>query len=201
MSDKKRFPWGIFWGSLVGLFFVVIALGVINQADKSRSNLPFYGEVPVFEFTERRGETFNQADFLGKISIVDFIFTRCQGACPIMARAMRPLYQLYEGYDAIQFVSISVDPEYDTPEVLSEYAIRQGVTDNRWVFLNGQLQEVVRVSEEGFLLPADQLPMGHSTRFVLVDQKGQIRGYYDSYSQASMDVLKIHIRALYKAGS
>ena len=185
----------------MGLFFVVIALGVIDQAEKSRSNMPIYGEVPAFDFTERRGDTFNQADFLGKISVVDFIFTRCKGACPIMARAMRPLYQLYDGYDGIQFVSITVDPEYDTPEVLSEYAIRQGVTDNRWLFLNGSLSEVVRVSEEGFLLPADNLPMGHSTRFVLVDQQGQIRGYYDSYSQSSIEVLKTHIRALYKEGS
>jgi len=200
MPEKRGFPWALLIGALVAALFIFLATIIIRHANESRANIPVQGEVPDFDFTTQHGESFTKAEFLGKISIVDFVFTRCQGACPVMNKSMRPLYKLYDGEDQIQFVSISVDPDYDTQQVLYEYAIRQGVTDRRWLFLRGPIEEVVRVSEKGFLLPADQLPMGHSTKFVLVDQKGQIRGYYDSYSETSMKNLRMHIRELYKEG-
>jgi protein SCO1/2 len=201
MALKRKLPWALLIGFTVAVFFTILALLVIRQADRSRSSMPVFGKVPAFEFTERSGEYFVGDDMSGKINVVDFIFTRCRGACPVMNRAMRPLYQLYADYVEVQFVSISVDPEYDTPEVLREYAIRQGVTDNRWVFLHGPIERVVWVSEDVFMLPADELPMGHSTKFVLVDQKGQIRGYYDSYNETCIKNLKMHIRELYRSGS
>ena len=95
----------------------------------------------------------------------------------------------------MQFVSISVDPDTDSLPVLRAYARDLGVTDNRWVFLRGPIDEVVRVSEKGFMLAMGALPAGHSSKFALVDAKGQIRGYYSSDDDESQLLLQHHIRA------
>jgi protein SCO1/2 len=115
-----------------------------------------------------------------------------------MSAAMAQLYQQYAGSEKVRFVSVSVDPDYDSVTVLRKYAADHGVTDDRWVFLRGSIEEVRRISEENFMLDAQDLPGGHSTRFVLVDDKAQIRGYYDSFDDASLTVLKSHIRELAK---
>ena len=178
---------------------LVIALAgayVIQSANKERLVLPVLGDVPQFTFTERSGEPFGTKDFYGKISVVDFIFTSCPGVCPIMADRMQHLYDVYKNDPEVQFVSISVDPETDSLPVLRQYAIDHGVTDNRWLFLRGPIEQVLQVSEQGFKLPMGTLPAGHSSRFVLVDSKGQIRGYYSSDDDQSQLLLEHHIRAL-----
>ncbi len=187
---------------LIVVFLVVVAvltgvaLFVLVQADKSRSEMPVLGQVRNFELMDHTGEPFTVADFKDRLTIVDFIFTRCKGPCPIMGAWMSELYDLYEGYEHIQFVSISVEPEYDTPEVLREYAEDLGVTDGRWLFLRGPIDTVKRICEEEFMLSADDLPGAHSTKFVLVDQQAQIRGYYSGTDEASINVLKSHIKEL-----
>jgi len=113
-----------------------------------------------------------------------------------MATKMGELYKLYDSSSRVQFISISVDPEHDSLTVLQAYAERQGVTDNRWVFLHGAIDSVVNLSENGFKIAADDLPGGHTTRFILVDQKGRIRGYYDGLDDASLGIMKTHIRQL-----
>lgn len=171
---------------------------VINSAEKSREELIEYGSVPNFTFTERDGSEFGLKDMKGHITIVDFIFTSCEMACPIMSARMSESYRLFEGNDLIKFVSVSVDPEVDTLEALEEYAVKYGVPngEKRWVFLRASIPEVVKLSEKGFMLAADDLPMGHSLKFALVDTKGQIRGYYDSNSSASLNIMKDNIRTL-----
>jgi protein SCO1/2 len=189
-------------GRIVILAFgvlLVIALSgayAIHLSNRSRLALPVLGQVPEFAFVERSGQPFGRHDLEGKISVVDFIFTRCPGPCPIMADRMSRLYRLFARHPEVQFVSITVDPEYDSLPVLREYAERQGVTDNRWAFLLGPIDEVVRLSEKGFMLPLDEAPTGHSTKFALVDAAGQIRGYYDSDADDKQLLLQYHIHAL-----
>jgi len=201
MSDRGRFPKGLFTAVLSALALMVVAAIVVDRAESSREALPVYGKVPDFAFTECRGGIFGLKDMLGNVCVVDFIFTRCQGPCPIMADKFRDLYRSYQGTGDIKLVSISVDPDYDTPQVLRQYASDQGVTDDRWVFLHAQKDDVVRLSEKGFMLPADELPAGHSSRFVLVDRKGQIRGYFCSDDDGCFNVLKAQIRQLYHEAS
>ena len=175
------------------LLVVAIPLLVVDKVQKSRPDLPALGEVPPFELTERSGEPFGRKDLDGRINVVDFIFTNCKGACPVMSTFMSDLYETFDTVEAIRFVSISVDPDRDSLAVLGRYADDFGVDDDRWVFLRGPIDSVVTLCEEGFMMAAEGLPMGHSTRFVLVDRTGQIRGYYDGMDAASMDTLEQHL--------
>lgn len=185
-------------GIAVILVFVIISSVIIRQADKSRSELMVYGKIPTFEFTERTGKPFGSDNMLGSICIVDFIFTNCPSACPIMADKMVELYQLYDHSDKVKFVSITVDPNRDTLETLQNYAKLHGVNDYRWLFLRAPIEDVVELSEKGFFLPAENLPMGHSSKFALVDHEGNIRGYYNALEQALIELLKTHVKALAK---
>ena len=117
------------------VLFTLAAMFVLKEANRSRASIEVYGQVPAFEFTERSGTPFGLKNLEGSLNVVDFIFTKCPGACPVMSGEMLKLYKLYEGSDKVRFVSISVDPDTDTLPVLTEYAESFGVTDDRWVFL------------------------------------------------------------------
>lgn len=198
-NRPKPIPQGVIWGLVAALGLVILGMIVTTQAIKSRSDLPRYGKVTAFNFAKADGGSFSDRDLKGKISVVDFIYTGCGDLCPMMTQRMTELYRLYAGSQVVQFVSITVDPEHDTPEVLSAYAKETGVTDSRWVFLTGPQAEVANLSEHGFLLSAQDLPEGHSKQFILLDRQGWIRGYYDG--TGNMAVLADHIKMLAKAKS
>ena len=107
------------------------------------------------------------------------------------------LYRKYSTTNKVQFVSITVDPENDTMQVLQEYAANYGVNDNRWLFLRGELSDVQQLTEDGFML-AGELPNLHSTKLVLVDQNGSIRGYYSCYEEESLKLLTAHVKEMLK---
>ena len=195
MSYKGLIP--IFkWSIPIVVLLLLIASAVNWWADISRGDLPVLGEIPDFSMTERNGQPFGKNEMLGKINIVEFFFTSCPGVCPVMNRNMSGLYRKLDGEDVVQFVSISVDPERDSLAALRNYADSLGVNDNRWAFLRAPVENVIDVCENGFMLPADGLPGGHSTRFVLVDPLGRIRGYYDGMSEGSMEILLSNLRQL-----
>lgn len=179
----------------VGLLLIT-ALAVVELAQRSVRELPILGELPDFSFTTQNGEPFGRADLDGKITIVDFTFTSCPDACPLMDSHLAELYRATAGSDRVRFVSVSVDPEHDTEEVLAEHAKQLGVDDDRWVFLRGDLDDVRRFSIEGLKLGMGDLPAAHPTRFVLADGAGHIRGYYDALDPASLKILKTHLRQL-----
>lgn len=198
MSDKT-FPKALIAG--IAFAFIISLLGavIISAAKKSIADLPVYGTNPQFELMERKGELFNSKDMAGTLWLVDFIFTNCKGACPVMSGHMSDFYKLYAHSDKIRFLSISVDPERDTLEVLREYAKSQGVVDDRWLFVRGAIDSVITICEKGYMLAAEDLPMGHSTKFILIDQNSQIRGYYDALYDPDVEQLKVHIRELARA--
>lgn len=197
MPQNKKHIVTIITISVIVLILGITATYVVIEAQSSRSqDLPVLGTMPPFELVERSGLKFNSEELNGKISVFDFFFTRCQGPCPVMSGNMSELYKAFAGSDKVQFVSISVDPTHDSISVLKDYAIRQGVNDDRWVFLRGDVETVQWISESGFKLAAEDLPAMHSIKFVLVDDQGQIRGYYSGTDKASMHVLKTHIRDL-----
>jgi protein SCO1/2 len=150
----------------------------------SNRPLPAYGTVPKFELVNQQAEPFGSAQLSGKIWIADFIFTNCPGPCPIMSTRMSELQKPLEKSD-VHLVSISVDPEKDTPEVLRTYSGKLRVQPGRWDFLTGSREAIYSLSHDGFKLGVSDgseeegTPV-HSTRFVLVDRRGTIRGYYDA---------------------
>jgi len=183
--------------SATALLMLIIAFFVIKEANKTRAELPELYPVPEFSFINMDGEKVSLQQLTGRISVVDFIFTRCPGPCPMMGAKMADLYEKYRNYDQVQFLSFTVDPEHDSLAVLREYANSLGVDDNRWKFLRADKKDVVLLYEGGFKL-AGELPAYHSTKFILVDQKGMIRGYYSTEDEVSFNILKTHLKDLAK---
>ena len=145
--------------------------------------LPVLGDVPPFRLVDRAGAPFTQDDLRGGVWIADFIFTRCPDVCPVLTTRMRALEQtLAERHARVTLVSFSVDPGYDTPEVLRAYATAHGAGPD-WRFVTGQRDGIAALLKDGFhvAFADDGPPSGpitHSDRFVLVDRKLRIRGYY-----------------------
>ena len=179
------------------LFIVFLGFSaniVINKASKSTSVLPkVIRKVPRFNLLSNYGTNFTEDSLKNKITVLDFIFTSCPGPCPIMSGNMRELYKQYSLYPDLQFISISVDPDFDTKQVLIDYANLNEVTDKRWKFLRGEMNKIKRLSTDGFMFMSDNLPAGHSVKFVLIDYNGNIRQYYDGTDKASISILRNHI--------
>ncbi|MBI4397757.1 MAG: SCO family protein [Candidatus Omnitrophica bacterium] len=159
------------------LVTVGVFLFVTREAEKKE--LPLLGKVPSFELTDSRGKTFSDKKLLGKIWVADFIFTTCAGPCPMMTKNMGAIYRSYLLEKNIDFVSFSVNPDYDSPQVLAEYALRQKADTSRWHFLTGPLETIKRLAVEDFKVGAKDNPIFHSTHFALVDPQMHIRGYYE----------------------
>ncbi|HEY5778317.1 MAG TPA: SCO family protein [Terrimicrobiaceae bacterium] len=153
------------------------------QSRKVASRLERLAQAPQFTFTAQDGSTVSTADFKGKIWVANFIFTRCAGPCPLMTSRMAEVNQaLGKKATDVELVTITVDPEYDTPEVLKEYGDQVGASPDRWKFLTGPKDQIETVVMKGFLQALSREPSGvpiHSTRFVLVDRDGWIRGFLD----------------------
>ena len=150
-------------------------------------------EVPKFAFTERSGQSFDSTSLRGKVWVADFFFTSCPGTCLMLSKRMKEIHDATAKNGDVRFVSISTDAETDTPEVMTKYAASLGA-DARWSFLTGARDTVFDLSIKGFklaLADADGVDVKekfiHSTKLVLVDRKGWIRGYYDGVSEGSAE--------------
>lgn len=159
------------------LLAVLFAVSCAPQAE-----LPQLFPVPDAQLVDEQGRAVNLAAMKGQVTVYDFIFTNCSGTCPIMTNNMRALTKKVEKDAPVRFVSISVDPARDTPPVLAAYAKRVR-TDDRWIFLTGNRDEIVKLSVQGFKLVAgDPVPGGepllHSSKFAVADKNGVIREYY-----------------------
>jgi protein SCO1 len=143
-----------------------------------------YGTVPAFQLVNQNGQPFGSPQLAGKIWIADFIYTTCPGPCPMISSRMSELQKPLEKTD-VHLVSFSVDPEKDTPRVLHGYAEKLQADSARWDFLTGPKNAIYKLSHDGFKLAVSNgndeqgVPV-HSTRMVLVDRHGEIRGYYDA---------------------
>jgi protein SCO1/2 len=143
-----------------------------------------YGRVPVFELINQYGQRFGSTQLLGKIWIADFIYTTCPGPCPMISSRMSELQKPLEKTD-VHLVSFTVDPARDTPQILRGYAEKLQAEPDRWDFLTGSQSAIYGLSRNGFKLTISDGKEGkgipvHSTRMILVDRHGEIRGYYDA---------------------
>lgn len=167
---------------------------------------PVLGQVPAFDLVDHTGAHVTRETLLGRPWVADFVFTRCTAICPRMTERMTALARSHRG-DAVRFVSVSVDPEHDTPEVLARYVSRFR-PEPSWHFLTGDLAAIRSLSIDGFKLAYERsddpaIAAGeavmHSNRFVLVDAEGAIRGYYDAFDPAELDRLERELGALLDA--
>lgn len=207
-SSRERLIWGILVLFILGLTGAAL---VHRLKSPAREPLPVITQLPHFTLTNRDGRTVTLGDFAGTPWVADFIFTRCPGICPFMSQRMSRLATELPASGAVKLVSFSVDPDYDTPEVLQEYAERHHAPDH-WFFLTGESEKIRSLSRDGFLLAVaesteeDQAaasdvgesiePIVHSNRFVLVDGAGRVRGYYDAFDEKEVAKLLGDVRTL-----
>lgn len=178
-----------------------LLLLLLALACRPETPLPKLFEVPDAQLVSDTGTSFRLSELRGHVVVYDFIFTNCAGTCPMMTGVMKRLATGMADESDLRFVSISVDPERDTPEVLRAYAKRTG-GDKRWMFLTGEREVIVPLSRDSFKLAAGDVvaneaePILHSTRLVLVDRNATIRGYYDALSEESLKTLERDMRRL-----
>ncbi|WP_338768839.1 SCO family protein [Bernardetia sp. ABR2-2B] len=165
-----------------------------NFVDSTHRTIPF-------SLTNQLGETISQEDLRGNIYVANFILTRCtQNICPKMASEMIRVQEAFKDDKNVKIISYSIDPTYDTPKVLKEYAEKYGADNSKWHFLTGTEEEIFQQAKCSYFLPAEKkdtyVNIDHSERFVLVDKKGQIRGYYKGTDLNDVDRLIHEIQVL-----
>lgn len=160
--------------------------------------LPVYGQIKDFQLTDSKGEQFQSSQLKNKVWVADFFFTTCGTICPIMTRNMNSLYGVYKLNPNVEFVSISVNPEQDTPDVLARYAQKYQVSTNNWNFLTGPREAITDLTVKSFKIGSIEDPIFHSANFVLVDKSGRIRGYYDGTVKEEVLELSKDLKQLIK---
>lgn len=175
-----------------------VAFFLIACADPA-SKLPDYGKVPAFTMTDSEGHPFNSTQLLGTVWIADFIYTNCPAECPRMTSQMHSIER--RTVKDVRLVSISVDPERDTPPVLNEFAHRFGGPNKQWIFLTGSADTVHLIAYQTFHVGDVISKIDHSTKFIVVDKKGAIRGYYSSFDQVDLSQMLKDVAALQNARS
>jgi protein SCO1 len=169
---------------------LVLVMLLTASGCRTEPELPKLYPVPDFSLTDQTDETVTLRELKGKVWVADFIFTNCGGTCPIMTDKMQKLQEVLPA--DVRMVSFTVDPARDTPKALAAYAAEHGASRDRWLFLTGEKQALYDICVKGFKLPVDEAggtpaePIAHSTRFVLVDKEGDVRGYYGGTEDAEL---------------
>ena len=179
-------------------YIVVMLISGCNPAPPPRRALPDFALTAV---TVDGTSPFDLRAMRGRAWIAGFVYTRCAGPCPMLTANMAALQKKLP--KAIGLLSVTVDPDNDSPEVLTLYARKFGADPQRWFFLTGEKTELIRLVRDGFLLPvvenAAAAPgerVAHSTKLVLVDADARVRGWYDGEDQAALDALAADARKL-----
>ncbi|MGM0577301.1 MAG: SCO family protein [Myxococcota bacterium] len=180
----RKHPW--LWGTVFGILAITLSRPLFRQVPDPP---PVLGEVPEFELVDQDGDAFGLDGLEGDVWVASFIFTTCTTTCPMVTGAMADLAERVERAGVpVEQVSVTVDPETDRPEVLREYAQKYDVDFDRWHFLTGSEEDIRALVVDGFgtamgekkPIDANVYDIAHTTRLVLVDDLGRIRGYYSS---------------------
>jgi len=199
-------------------FLIVVSLSFLGlggffflqDQGPSRNAFPVLGTLEPFILRDQAANRITEENFRGKISVVDFIFTRCPGICPLLTQRMSELESRCRHWNEdVQFVSISVDPEYDIPVRLKDFMQKQSLSSQRWLFLTGPLDSIEKVVVGSFKSlmgkrnvaseiegEPDLMQITHGEHFILVDQKGQLRFFHKAQSPEDLDVIYQAISSL-----
>ncbi|MEI8292857.1 MAG: SCO family protein [bacterium] len=193
-------------GWVVAFLAAALLIGLAYVSLKSTrppalpAGLEKISQVPPFQLTDQTGRTITLDDLKGKIWAANFIFTRCKGPCPITGQRMQELAnRLKKTRGQVELVSFTVDPEYDSSEVLSLFSKQQGAEPDVWKFLTGTPDAIQKIVVNGLLQPIAKEPDGvpaHSTRIVIVDGAGWLRGYHEGLDPEVVQKLMVDIGEL-----
>jgi len=143
-------------------------------------------KVPPFAFMDQDSLLITNEDYKGKVYLVEFFFTTCPTICPIMNKNLVQIQEEFKGIENLGVASFTINPDYDTPKVLKEYAEEYGITNMDWHLLTGNLNDIYTLANTGFSIFAAEAPAAeggfeHAGLFALVDKKGYIRSRVDSF--------------------
>jgi protein SCO1 len=178
------------WRAVASMLVIAAVLG----GCRAKPELPTFGTVPAFSLVDQAGKSFTREGLKAKTWVAAFVFTRCPSACPRVTQAMRRLQVNAAQHGVpLHLVSFSIDPDFDTPEVLRRYAAEYGANLETWSFVTGNADAIKNAAENGFKIAVEgkadpskaDYGITHGTQLVLIDGAGQIRGYYASNEAAA----------------
>ena len=183
----------LLWSGLALVGLTVLAVFVFAGLERQKAQgkpLPVIGLVAGFALTNQNGSAASLADLRGQVWVADIIFTRCPGPCLKMTRQMKELQDALPPASQVKLVTLTTDPEFDTPPVLRAYADRFQADTNRWMFLTGTKQEIAKLAIGSLKLTAvakkpeeresPQDLFVHSTLFVVADKQARLRGVFET---------------------
>ncbi|NDI97824.1 SCO family protein [Flavobacterium sp. LaA7.5] len=201
--------------SYIGISFIILIFGIWAVpkivAKFEKSDLVEIGPVPSFELTDQNEKKITDKDYLGKVYVVEFFFSTCPTICPIMNQNMLKLQDEFYGNPEFGIASVTINPEYDTPQVLKAHAEHLGVKHYNWHFLTGDKDYIFNLAQKGFNLYAGENKnvaggFEHSGLFALIDKEGKIRCrkdkygnpilYYDGLEEEGIKAIKEDIKKL-----
>lgn len=201
-KGKYNYIWGALLILIFGIIFVPRVLDrlqkgdvvehdriSINQGDEPLSYIYLNGEprkVPEFNLINQDSLLITDRDYLGKVYVAEFFFTTCPSICPIMNKNLVQLQEEFREFDDFGIASFTINPQYDTPRVLKEYAESYGINDLDWHLLTGAPETIYDLANSGFNIYAQQIPevpggFEHSGLFALIDKEGYIRCRKDEF--------------------
>lgn len=187
------------------LFIAPLSIFMISCGNDAPKTLPIIGErlgltatgdtiyptIPDFSFINQNGETVTNADFKGKIYVVDFFFTHCPTICPKVTAQMLRVHDRFKDSSGVLLLSHSIDPKHDTIGRLKEYAGKLGVVAPKWQFVTGEKDSIFGIADDYFSIAKEnaEAPGGfdHSGRLILVDKKRHVRSFCDGTDAKDVD--------------
>lgn len=173
----------------------IIAIGILLSLNAFKyKELPVVTTLPDFKFTERNGSTYGSNELKNKVWVASFVFTSCSAQCPLIVTELQKIQKALRFKDNFRIVSFTLDPLTDTPQRLSAYANQAKADPYKWLFLTADNQKTQELVQKGFVLPSVESEKAdgdivHSSKLVLVDGGGRVRGYYDSLESSQMKQL------------
>lgn len=185
------------------LALLLLSLLVLGCSKRSADDVPVIGRLPEFSLVDQDAQTFTRDSMTGEIWVSSFVFTHCRSTCPRLTAHMKGLQARLSDVPSANFVSVSVDPRNDTPEVIKAYMGKNGLDERNWRFVTGEEQVIRDLVVGGFKVglgddesrAAGSDDIMHSNSFVLVDDQAQVRGYYRADNDGIAD-LERDLRAL-----
>jgi protein SCO1/2 len=192
--DKSKPQISAWWG-----FLIIFSIGFPSffLLKETKIQLENYGQIPEFSMVDQEGRNHKNGDYIGQVVVLNFIFTRCKDVCPTLSAQMSRIQsdlQKSLQRDQLQLVSLTVDPYYDTPEVLKSYAENFSTNAEYWHFLTGEkenLPVIIRGFQQAYEVtnPVEEIPsILHSEKFILIDQEGSIRGFFSNTPQGRLEL-------------
>ena len=190
---------------ILGISFLGYYYKVMREHPKKLSTYGNPGHtVKPFSFINQNGKVVTDKDFDGKIYVVEYFFTTCEGICPKMNENMAKVYQAFRGQNDVAILSHTVDPETDTVEQLKRYSMKFDADPNQWVFVTGNKDSLYKMAIKSYIVPVtedttntDVLPdFIHTEKFILVDKEKHIRGIYDGTNEGDVKKLIVDINTL-----